>query len=304
MAMAGCTDEPGDCPACTPRPDSTLFVSDRGNNTILRYDGRSGDFEDVFASGSEQRIDRPAGFRLGPSGHAYVAGFGRGDVVRYDLLTGALKDIFYWDTTLLEEPVDLVFRADELFVLGNDTGNVVVVDNTGTATRDFGYPEMTHALDLALANDQQTIYVGTEADQINGAIQAWDIASGRLVNRFGGFAELASATSIALRDDGTLYVCDWQRNQIVRFEPATGARIDVLVPESSGKLATPVGLDFGPDGALYVLDDQGIHRLDPDNGLALQLLIETGDGHNRRPRAFTFVTEHAMTAAIARTRNE
>jgi len=296
VLLAGCTDDATACETCVERPPSTVFLSDRGNDAILRYDGRTGDFEGVFAQGGAARIDRPASLRLGPSGYAYLAGFGVGDVVRYNVASGAMKDVFYWDTTLLEEPLELAFRGDELLVLGNDTGNVVVLDAQGNAVRELGY--MRDALDMVLAPDQRTLYVGVETD--TAAIQVWDVDTGTLVREMGRPDELASGTSLALALDGSLYACDWQREQIVRFDAQSGAVIDTVVAPAG--LRVPVAIDFGPDGALYALDEDGLHRLDPETGLELQLVVAARDGHNVRPRAFTFMTEVAIAQAIARTR--
>ncbi len=301
---ASCATEPEpDCDACRPRPPSTLFLTDRGGDAILRYDGVTGQFEDVFASGMAARIDRPASVRLGPSGHLYMAGFGRGDVVRYDVESGAMMDVFYWDTTLLEEPVELMFRGDELLVLGNDTQNAVVIGKDGRATRSFGYPDMRGALDFVLSPDESTLYVATNTHpQLGSALQVWDVERGTLLRHFAPPGELASATSVALGADDLLYVCDWERSQILRFDPQTGAVVSVVVDSASGLLDTPVAIDFGPDGALYALDRIGLHRLDPDTGRELSLLISVGDGRNERPMSFTFATHTAVAAALARTR--
>lgn len=297
VVLSGCVDVPSDCETCVPRVPSSVFLSDRGNDTILRYDGRTGDFEGVFAEGKAQRIDRPASLRLGPNGYAYLAGFGRGDVVRYDVASGAMKDVFYWDTTLLEEPLELAFRGDETLVLGNDTGNVVVLDAHGRATRELGY--MRNALDMVLAPDGNTLFVGVETD--TASIQVWDVDSGTLVREMAPPSLLASGTSLAIARDGSLYACDWQREQILRFDAESGELIDTIVAPAS-TLHVPVAIDFGPDGALYALDEAGLHRMDPETGLELQLLVAARDGHNVRPRAFTFMTQTAIASAIARTR--
>ena len=304
VLSSGCAAEPEvDCDACRPRPPSTLFVTDRGGDSILRYDGVTGQFEDVFASGLASRIDRPSSVRLGPSGHLYLAGFGRGDVVRFDIESGAMMDVFYWDTTLLEEPVELLFRGDDLVVLGNDTQNAVVIGADGKATRSFGYPDMRAAHDFVMSPDESTVYVATDTHpQLGSALQVWDAASGAMVHHFATASELAAATSVALGGDGLLYTCDYERNQILRFDPQTGTLAGIVVDATSGLLDAPVSIDFGPDGALYALDRLGIHRIDPDTGRELSLLISVGDGHNEAPRSFTFATKTAIAAAIARTR--
>jgi hypothetical protein len=299
----GCSpDLERECETCVPRPPSTLFVTDRGGDAILRYDGVTGQFDDVFASGLASRIDRPSSVRLGPTGHLYLAGFGRGDVTRFDMASGAMMDVFYWDTALLEEPVELMFRGDDLVVLGNDTQNAVVIDPRGGA-RSFGYPEMRAAHDLVISDDERTVYVATDSHpQLGSAIQVWDSATGTLLRHFGGTSELAAATSLALGADGLLYACDHERNQIVRYVPSTGALDRVVVAGDSGLLTAPISIDIGPDGALYALDAVGIHRIDPVTGAELSLVVSVGDGHNEAPRSFTFVTKTAIAAAIARTR--
>lgn len=283
--------------ATSPSVPSTVFISDYRANAIFRYDGVTGEFGGVFAAGAAQRVDRPASVRLGPTGQLYSAGFGRGDVVRYDMHSGAMMDVFYWDTTLLEEPVELLFHGEELVVLGNDTKNIVVIDPAGTVVRSFGDPTMRAAHDFVIVDG--TLYVATESHpQLGSAIQAWDLATGTLLHHFGTIDELAFAAGIAHGPDGLLYVCDFERDRVVRFDPSTGASLGVLVGESV--LTEPVSLDFGPDGTLHVLDRIGLHRFDARTGADLSLLVSATDGHLVRPLGFTFVSEAALRQAPKR----
>jgi sugar lactone lactonase YvrE len=277
LAIAACTtSEP---------PASTLFVSDYRANAIVRYDGTTGELIDVFAQGLDQRVDRPAGVQRGPDGHIYAAGFGRGDVVRYDPATGAMMDVFYWDTRLLEEPVELAFRGDHLFVLGNDTKNLVELDPRGAVVRSFGDPIMRGAQDFVIDGD--VAFVATESHPTLGtAIQEWDLATGTLGRAFGTYDELAFAAGLALHD-GILYVSDFERGQVTRFDAATGVSLGVLVTD----LSAPVDVDVGPDGTLHVLDALGLHRFDRALGKLLGTLVRVADGVLARPLGFTFVVE-------------
>lgn len=60
-------------------PDGNLYVSSFRTNQILRYDGRTGRFIDVFASdnnagqGSKDGLNGPNGLLFGPDGSLYVA---------------------------------------------------------------------------------------------------------------------------------------------------------------------------------------------------------------------------------------
>ena len=257
--VAACATEPAS-------PPSTLFITDYRANAIVRYDGTTGELIDVFASGIADRVDRPASVRLGPNGQLYSAGFGRGDVVRYDLDSGAMMDVFFYDTTLLEEPVELLFHGDDLLVLGNDTQNTVVLDRAGVPIRSFGYPTMRAAHDFVIAPNNQ-LFVSTESHpQLGSAIQVWDLATGTLARNFGSYGELAFASGLALHA-GILYVCDFERSRVTRFDPITGQSLGVLVDESH--LIAPMRVDVGPDGSLHVLDSVGLHRFDAATGAPL-----------------------------------
>lgn len=256
LMLVGCTQ---------PEPEpSTLFISDYRANSIFRYDGVTGEF-----LGALDQVDRPAGLRLGPNDQLYAAGFGRGEVVRLDVHSGHMMDVFYWDTTLLEEPVELVFEQDQLVVLGNDTNNIVVLAPDGSVARTFGYPVMRNAHDFVI--DRGRVLVATEP-----AVQIWDLASGTQIGEMGR-QDLVLATSLAMHGDNVL-VSDWDRDAIV--ELPTG-RIVVT------GLRDPVSIDVVGDD-LYVLDANGLGRYDAETGDHLSQLV-TRDDRLIWPRAFTFV---------------
>jgi hypothetical protein len=261
LMAVGCTD-------AAPAP-STLFISDYRANAIFRYDGITGEFLGTFAEGSEQRVDRPAGVRLGPNDQLYTAGFGRGEVVRYDVFSGQMMDVFYWDTTLLEEPVELVFEGNELVVLGNDTNNMVVLGPDGSLARTFGYPLIRAAHDFVI--DRGRVLVATEP-----AVQIWDLATGTQLGELGR-GDLVFATSITTRGE-TIYVADWERDAVMTFPDRR-----VLI---SG-LHDPINIEIF-DGDLYVLDATGVHRFDAETGDHLAQLVARDD-RLQWPRAFTFV---------------
>ena len=52
--------------------------------------------------------------------------------------------------------------------------------------------------------------------------------------------------------DGNLYVSGWISDDVLRYNPTTGAFIDEFVAAGSGGLDSAAGLAFGPDGHLYV----------------------------------------------------
>ncbi len=263
---------------------AALYVSDYHANAILRYD-LAGELIDVFAEGAGQHVDRPSSVRRGPDGQLYSAGFGRGDINRYDLASGDMMDVFYWDTRLLEEPVELEFAGDHLFVLGNDTKNLVEIDVEGRFVRELGYPTMRGAQDFVI--DGNLAYVATEHHPtLATSLQVWDLEQGSLVRSFASYDEIAFASGLVLHG-ATLLVSDFERGTIIRFDPATGANLGTVVEG----LLLPVEIDIGPDGRLHALDLYGLHVFDADSGAGLGTLIEVAGGPLERPLGFTFITD-------------
>lgn len=244
ISVAACGDN------LEPPAPSVMFVADRGANRIVQFDGITGEWLGELAS-----IDRPSSVRLGPDHMLYIAGFGDSAITRIDA-SGAPSDMFYKDTEVLEEPVELVFHGAELVVLGHDTHNAIVIDPSGAMVHDVGYPDMRGAHDFSFGSDG-LLYVATEHDASLGtAIQVWDLALGTMIDRFATLDQLANATGITAIDDA-LYVTDYERGRLVRF---TGPDMVVLVDD----LVHPISIEQGPDGLLYIIDERGIHRYDVD----------------------------------------
>jgi hypothetical protein len=75
---------------------------------VLRYDGTTGAFLDVFASGGG--IDESEGLGFGPDGNLYVVSEATDEVFRYDGVTGAFIDIFVEEGSGgLGEPTFMLF---------------------------------------------------------------------------------------------------------------------------------------------------------------------------------------------------
>ena len=278
---------PGESPGAR-AGETWMLVADRDADSILRYDAATGAFIDLVAIGSEIGAAGPSTVRTGPDGLLYVIGFARASVVRYDLAARTPLGVFFQDTSVLEEPVELLFDRDELVVLGNDSRTAVVIARDGTLADVFGYPDLRATHDQLLGPDRM-LYIGTDSHPALGtAIQVWDPARGVRVRDFATVDELGSATGIALGPDGLLYACDSFRDQVVRFEPSTGRVDAVLIAGESRQLSAPVSLDFGPGGDLYVVDDLGVAVFSPHTGQLLARLVEVGDGHLVGPRSLTF----------------
>ncbi|MFT7678886.1 MAG: hypothetical protein ACI8QC_002884 [Planctomycetota bacterium] len=94
--------------------------------------------------------------------------------------------------------------------------------------------------------------------------------------------------------DGMLYLCSEGTDQVLRFDPTTGAYVDVFIGDDpattldeSGGLDTPSGIVFGPDGMAYVGDFEGdrILRYDGQGGAFMDVFVLSGDGSLNGPDA-------------------
>ncbi len=97
-------------------PGGDLFVSSSASNSegeILRYDGATGAFVEVFATSDTLR--RPYGLAFAPDGLLYVASFRSDEILRYDATSGDFVDVFAAGTGSadgLNGPNDLLFGPD------------------------------------------------------------------------------------------------------------------------------------------------------------------------------------------------
>ncbi len=118
-------------------PDGHLYVAGYNSHQILRYNGLTGAFIDVFASGSAN--DYPTGLTFGPDGNLYVAsGDITNKVLRFDGTTGAfINDFVTANSGGLSFTSGLAFGPDgNLYVSSLATHQVLRYNGTTGAFKD------------------------------------------------------------------------------------------------------------------------------------------------------------------------
>ena len=93
-------------------PDGNLYVSSSDSNQILRYNGQSGRFIDVFA---EAGLSAPGNLQFGPDQMLYVCNKNTGEVFRFDPKDNSSLTVFASGGGL-NNPVGLLWKDGLLYV--------------------------------------------------------------------------------------------------------------------------------------------------------------------------------------------
>jgi sugar lactone lactonase YvrE len=238
---------------------AALLVSSGETDSVIRYDGTTGAFIDIFASGGG--LDYPNGMSIGPDGNLYVGSAINNRVLRYDGTTGAFIDTFIAaGSGGLKEPDGIVFGPDgNLYVSSRETVDRVLRYDGATGAflgaftkRPIGEPD-----GLTFGPDGN-LYVSS--DDTNEVLR-FDGTTGAFIDTFvsAGAGGLNDPERHVFGPDGNFYVTSWKSNNVLRYNGTTGAFIDVFA--SGGGLGGPLGLAFGPDGNLYVANESAANVL-------------------------------------------
>lgn len=238
------------CTAVDPLASRTFYVGDQGTGTVsvVASDGVRVLLEDVD----------PGALAVDPDG-LVLADFATGSVRLHDPTTGAVLDLLRENGlggAVVQEPCGLELEQDRLWVLGNDSRNLVVRD-LATAPpweRVYGDEEPLRQAHGFVRHDGEVFVAGSFSRSDLGAIQVLDERTGSRTDHFGDPAELGDAVAIEVVGE-ELWVADWAGDRLVRFapdgtwlgeapEPADGWRHPVQVVAS------------GP--SVWVLDDGGL----------------------------------------------
>lgn len=220
-------------------PDGNLYISS-GNDyatpetepsAILRFDGKTGKFIDVFAT--VENMSRPYGNAFGPDGNLYVSSFLSDEILRFDGKTGAFIDVFASGNQLpggLNGPNDLLFTPD---------GNLLVTTQGSVAVNgapDFSLGLPSQILKFDLATGISSVF----ADQPEPAPESF------------GFV---SFLGLAISPDGKLFTSDFA-NGIRTYDLETGELLNFISTNYTGTSLSNnfVGnLAFAPNGNLFTV---------------------------------------------------
>ena len=222
-----------------------LYVSSRDTDQLLRYDGETGAYLDVFVGAGAGGLDEPNRFCL-VDDRLWVAGGSSNQLHLYDAATGAFEG--------------QIASQDAVVAVFDQAGNFLkdlIVDKPLTAGDESG--GLGNPGELHFHNGD--LYVASRNDSnpnaTNGILR-YD-ADGTFVGVFAA-GSLGKGSGFEWGPDGRLYVSDVEKHQILIFDGDTGAEIGVFAKQPAPGVFTfvdaPFDITFGADGRAYVADTQ------------------------------------------------
>ena len=205
-------------------PDGNLYVADYGDGEILRYDGATGAFIDVFVPTGTTGLVSPLGISFGPDGDLYVASRGSEGVLKFDGTTGAKDTSFTAASINMAE--DLTIGPDGHVYVASLNNGVIKIDSTTGATLGtfvaIGSGGLTSAAGVDFGPDGH-LYV---ADQDGDAIRRYDGTTGAYIDDY--------ATGI----NGPAYM-EFTADQRITVAAAVAPTVDLDADDSAA-----AGVDF------------------------------------------------------------
>lgn len=263
---------------------SSLFVTSQLDKTVKEYDGATGAFVRVAASGGA--LGDPLGLAVGPDGKLLVSDGQTNQVKRYDPSTGGYIDVLA--STNLAGPEGMTVHGGSLYVTNSNPPQGVQQFDvaTGVNTGSFA-PSLVNASprDVMVNPANNRLYVL----YYNAAtVETFDLAtraSTGLLMPAGspiGSGGLYTPSAMAFGPDGALYISGGTFGGnlgVFRYNSTTGAFIDFFANTGSD-LYVPIGLAFGPDNNLYVATQNAanVMRFNYPSGAFMDFFVPDGGG--------------------------
>jgi len=267
-----------------PASGADLLVANYFGSNILRYDGATGVYKGVFASGGA--LANPYGIVYGPDGHLYVsnAPFGARQILRLHGTTGAFLGVFASGSGLYGNK-GLTFGPEgNLYVANSNTHEVLRFDGRtgaplpapGRAGAVFAAGGgLLHTNDCAFGPDGHLYAVGSPSS----CVYKFDGTTGAFMGIHASGPEYAprGLEAVTFGPGGRLYVYDCDTVAIWREDGLGGFEVFV---SNAGISQARGHIIFGPDAHLYVGDNAGgssrVLRFHGQTGAALPAPGRTG----------------------------
>jgi WD40 repeat protein len=246
-------------------PDGNLYVAGESSNNVVRFNGQTGDFLDVFVTAGSGGLIGPVGLTF-KDGYLFVAGHGNGQVLRYKGTTGAFVDVFTKNSSG-------VALANSQSLSGAESVKLVEI------ARFQGHGGKAEC--AAVSSDGRRVLSGSWDDR---SMILWDRETGRIIRRFSqqGGAKFSVAISpdgrraLSGSEDAVLRLWDLESGDVIReFRGHTGWIFSTTF-SPDGRLAySASGGTYNGHGGWQELPDSAIRVWDVETGREVRRL----EGH-------------------------
>ena len=265
-----------------------LYVASSDSDEIVLFDGDSGIFVDVFASGGG--LHGPFDLDFDSAGNLYVSSSNTNQVLRYSQ-DGSFEDVIA-DSNSVKTPQGLAFGPDgSLYVVSWGASEVIQILNVADSTSE----SLPFVSDRSPALYQpKTLGVYDEkicaSNYFTGDVHCYDEKTGKyrgLLAKSFNYGLVARDNSV-FGPDGELYVPNNLNGAISKHDSLTGIFSEVVIKTGTDTLRGPSNLAFGPDGSLYVASDDKIFRFNGTNGNFIDVFITKNKSGLDNPQGLSF----------------
>jgi DNA-binding beta-propeller fold protein YncE len=231
-------------------------------------------FRDFVFGGEEkeaQLVEKPYGLAIYEGAIYVVDARGNGYGI-FDLANGRSKLVRPTGAGALVKPINITIDDDgSRYITDTQREQIMVFNAEDRFLRAIGEPGQFNPIDVAIADDR--LYV---TDMMHHQVHVLDKNTGDVILTFSEVGsepgQLFHPTSLAIGDDGSVYVTDTSNFRLQQFN-ADGEFIRVIGTQGSrpGTFSRPKGIALGHERHIYVVDAafQNIQVIAPDGGAVM-----------------------------------
>jgi DNA-binding beta-propeller fold protein YncE len=265
-------------------PDGNVYVASAGTNSVIRYNGATGQLLGTFVASGSGGLSSPKAIAFGPDGNLYVSSVTNNNVLEYSGSTGAFLTTFVASGSGgLNNPCGMVFGPDgNLYVSSCGTESVdrfagpsgaapgsplPAAGQSGATFVASGSGGLAGPNELTFGpNGELFVSNGLPVANItnnNYGVLEYDAVSGGFITTYVGSNYVTVPRGLAFDQEGRLYVADQTTDALHRFD-SQGNYQDDPVTSSASSLQGPLGIAFDAQGRLLISskNDNAVYRYD------------------------------------------